>query len=77
MTRSHVSCKQVAAEIATAAFTAIYSPVEVIPVVAALAAAAECNGPTPALCRSGYTGPEATIRLNSALSHILRRVVSG
>ena len=34
------------------------------------------NMPTPGLCRSGYTWPEATIKLNIALDHILRRVVS-
>ena len=33
-----------------------------------------CNEPTPALFRSGCNGPEATIKSNSALSHILRRV---
>ena len=38
---------------------------------------AYCNEPTPALFRSGCNGPEATIKSNSALSHILRRVVSG
>ena len=37
----------------------------------------DCNVPTPALFRSGCNGPEATIKSNSALSHILRRVVSG
>ena len=36
-----------------------------------------CNEPTPALFRSGCNGPEATIKSNSALSHILRRVVFG
>ena len=36
-----------------------------------------CNEPTPALFRSGCNGPEATIKSNSALSHILRRVVPG
>ena len=36
-----------------------------------------CSRPTPARCRSGYTWPEATIKLNIALDHILRRVVSG
>ena len=36
-----------------------------------------CNRPTPARCRSGYTWPEATIMLNIALDHILKRVVSG
>ena len=36
-----------------------------------------CNEPTPALFRSGCNGPEATIKSNSALSHILRRVASG
>ena len=35
------------------------------------------NMPTPALFRSGYTRPEATIKLNIALDHILRRVASG
>ena len=30
------------------------------------------NKPTPALCRSGYTWPEATIKLNNALDRILR-----
>ena len=35
------------------------------------------NEPTSALFRSGCNGPEATIKSNSALSHILRRVVSG
>ena len=38
---------------------------------------AGCNEPTPALFRSGCNGPEATIKSNSAQSHILRRVVSG
>ena len=38
---------------------------------------APCNRPTPALCRSGYTWPEAIIKLNIALDHILRRVASG
>ena len=36
-----------------------------------------CNEPTPASFRSGCNGPEATIKSNRALSHILRRVVSG
>ena len=36
-----------------------------------------CNEPTPALFRSGCNGLEATIKSNSALSHFLRRVVSG
>ena len=34
-----------------------------------------CNRPAPAGCRSGYTWPESTIKLNIALDHI--RVVSG
>ena len=37
----------------------------------------EDNKPTPALFKSGYTSPEATIKWNIALDHILRRVVSG
>ena len=36
-----------------------------------------CDEPTPALFRSGCNGPEATIKSNSALSHILRRDVFG
>ena len=35
------------------------------------------NTPTPALCRSGYTWPEATIKQVGALKRTFRRVVSG
>ena len=39
--------------------------------------ATKYNTPTPALCRSGYTWPEATIKQNAAVKRTFGRVVSG